>query len=99
MEKYAKEVSIGNLFRYKASLPIVDFAVVLAWDTESDEGINPILVGVKAKTSVEALGIAVKKAVQGNLYPILYTGESKTPMVIVVEQSFACKKSELTFIN
>jgi len=83
----------------KTDKPIVNFAVVLAWDTESDVGISPILVGVKAKTSVEALGIAVKKAVRGNLYPIIYTGEPKTPMVIVVDQSFACEPSKLVFIN
>lgn len=75
------------------------YAVVLAWNTESDEGVTPVLVGVTAINPFDALSIAVKKAVSGNLYSILYTGEPKQQMVIDVHHSFACEVSALVFIN
>jgi hypothetical protein len=75
------------------------FAVVLSWDTEGDTGESPVLVGVWAKDETKALYAAVKQAENGTLYPKLYTGESKTPMVVNVEKSFACEPSKLTMIT
>lgn len=79
-----------------------DFAVVLIWDTESDEGEAPVLVGVRAVSKSQALSVAVKQAKSGDLSLKLYSNfkeEDREPMKIDKDKSFACPTDRILFIN
>lgn len=74
------------------------FAVVLNWETETDTGYSPVLVGVHAENEDEALDIAIEQAESGKLFNKMY-GEDADEMTIHRESSFACPVSDMMFIN
>jgi hypothetical protein len=88
-------------FQIKRNLLSYDkpFAVVLAWDTESSEGMGTILVGVNAQDDKEALAIAMAQAEDGSLYTKLYKDVDPEEIKVDEKNSFACLVSELSFIN
>ena len=75
------------------------FAVVLAWDTESDLGEAPVMVGIMARTPKEAVRKAIRKAESGELYSLIYEGEPKEVMNINEEMSFACEPENILMVN
>lgn len=76
-----------------------NYAVVLAWDTESDAGMGTILVGVKAKNDKAALKIAMKQAANGTLYTKLYKDVEPQEIKVDENNSFACLVKKLSYIN
>lgn len=75
------------------------YAVVLAWDTESDAGMGTILVGVSATCPSLALKTALKQADNGTLFTKLYKNSEPERIVVDEKNSFACEVPKLTFIN
>ena len=81
---------------------MAEYAVVLIWDTESDEGEVPVLVMVKAESEIKALDYAVAKAHDGSLYCKIFNEESEVTdeeyMEINRDKSFAVEVKRLVRI-
>ena len=79
-----------------------EFAVVLIWDTMSDEGDVPVLVKIKANSASEALEKGIKAANNGTLYCTVFNEDSEGDeefMEIWEEKSFAVPIDKLVSLD
>jgi hypothetical protein len=78
------------------------FAVVLNWETETDTGYSPVMVGVYANDTEEALDIAIAQAESGALFKHIYAvkdDEEAQSMDIHRDSSFATLVDKISPIN
>lgn len=79
-----------------------EFAVVLIWDTMSDEGDVPILVKIRANSASEALSKGIKAAANGTLYCTVFNEDSEVEeefMEIWESKSFAVPIDKLVSLD